>query len=131
MLTTADQLLCHAIGDYVFQSDWMAREKTKRWAPALTHAAVYSMPFLSLHPSAAALVVIVLSHAVIDRLRLARYVVWAKNFASPKSDWRPWKDCSGTGYPSDRPPWLATWLLIIADNVLHVLINGAALRWLP
>jgi hypothetical protein len=130
-LITADQLLCHAIGDYVFQSDWMAREKTRRWLPALTHAAVYSVPFLSLCPSFAALAVIVLSHAIIDRLRLARYLVWAKNFASPKRDWHPWADCAGTGYPSDRPPWLATWLLIIADNVLHVLINGAAFRWLP
>ncbi len=34
-------------------------------------------------------------------------------------------------YPPDRPPWLAVWLLIIADNVMHVLINGLALRYLP
>lgn len=42
-----------------------------------------------------------------------------------------WANCKATGYPSEVPPWLSVWLLIIADNVMHVLINGAALRWLP
>jgi hypothetical protein len=129
-MITADQLVCHAIGDYVLQSDWMAREKVKRWWPALVHACVYVLPFLALRPSPWALAVMVSTHAVIDRLRLARYVVYAKNFLAARADWRPWADCSGTGYPADRPPWLAVWLLIIADNVFHVLINGAALRWL-
>lgn len=42
----------------------------------------------------------------------------------------PWPECSTTGYPPDTPVWLSVWLLIIADNIMHVLINGAALRWL-
>lgn len=41
-----------------------------------------------------------------------------------------WKNCSATGYPSDAPPWLAVWLLIAADNTLHLAINYAALQWL-
>lgn len=40
------------------------------------------------------------------------------------------RECAATGYPPDRPPFLAVWLLIIADNILHVLINGLALRYL-
>ena len=35
-----------------------------------------------------------------------------------------------TGYPRDTPPWLATGLLVVADNTLHLLCNAAALRWL-
>lgn len=131
-MTTSDQLLCHLIGDYLLQSDWMALHKTKRWVPALIHAAVYALPFLALRPSLAALLVIVGTHAVIDRLRLARYVVWAKNWLAPAGHRTPpWSECSATGYPPDRPAWLATWLLIIADNAMHIAINGAALRWLP
>lgn len=131
-MITADQLVCHALGDYVLQSDWMAREKTKRWWPALVHACVYAWPFILLAPSWTALLVIIGTHAIIDRLRLARYVVWLKNaIGSPNpADRLPFADCAATGYPPDRPAWMATWLLIIADNVLHVLINGAALRWL-
>lgn len=126
-MITADQLLCHAIGDYVLQSHWMATEKTKRSLACLAHVAMYALPFLFLHPSLLALAVIVASHFVIDRWRLARFVVWVKNCLGPN---KPWRDCTATGYPSDVPPWLSVWLLIVADNIMHVAINGAALRWL-
>lgn len=139
-MITADQLVAHAVGDYILQSDWMATEKTKRTMAAAAHAAAYAVPFLFLSRSLLPLVVIAGSHFVIDRWRLARFVVWAKNWLAPR--WlsvplgragtmernRPWADCQGTGYPSDRPAWLAVWLLIIADNILHVLINAWALR---
>lgn len=31
---------------------------------------------------------------------------------------------------TETPPWLAVWLMIIADNALHLLINAAAVTWL-
>ncbi len=126
-MITADQLVAHAVGDYILQSDWMASEKTKRSIAAAAHVFAYGLPFLLLSPSPLAMMVIAGSHFLIDRFRLARYVVWAKNWLGPN---RPWSECVATGYPAERPVWLATWLLIIADNVLHVLINAAALRWL-
>lgn len=161
-MINAPQLLAHAVGDYLLQSDWMAREKTSRLPVALVHALTYSLPFLALRPSLAAWAVIVVTHALIDRYRLARYVVWAKEWLSPAGflhlaarigraptvttdeagawDTAPgWLDAPGrpaplsecpTGYAPDKPPWMAVWLLIIADNTLHVAINGAALRWL-
>lgn len=130
-MITADQLVAHAVGDYIIQSDWMATEKTKRSIAAAVHAITYTLPFLLLTTSVGALVVVCASHFVIDRWRLARFVVWIKNFGAPRSTWQPWAECSGTGYHKDRPPWMAVWLLIAADNVIHVLINGAALRWIP
>lgn len=141
-MITGDQLLCHAVGDYVLQSDWMANNKTRRSVAALAHAVTYALPFLLLHPSATAVVVIVSTHFVIDRWRLARYVVWAKNaFLAPDGPPIPqlirgthrlsWQNCQHTGYSASTPPWLATWLMIIADNVLHVAINGLALKYLP
>ena len=66
-MIVADQLLAHLAGDYVLQSDWMAREKTSRIAVALAHALCYSLPFLFLRPSLAAWLVIVGTHATIDR----------------------------------------------------------------
>jgi hypothetical protein len=125
---TADQLVAHAVGDYIIQSDWMATEKTRRSLAAAVHAITYALPFLPLSTAPLALAAIVASHFVIDRWRLARFVCWAKNWPWPRS--RPWSECVATGYPSDRPPWLSVWLLIIADNTLHVLCNAAALRWL-
>jgi hypothetical protein len=126
---TADQLVAHAVGDYVLQSDWMAREKVRRSWAALCHIATYGLPFLLLRPTLLAYVVIVGSHFVIDHWRLARYVCWAKNFLAPVGANRPWSECRATGYPDERPAWMTVWLMIVADNVMHVLINGAALRW--
>jgi Protein of unknown function (DUF3307) len=123
-------LLAHAAGDYILQSDWMAVEKTTRWVPALLHAGTYGLPYLLVTRSPAALAVIVLTHAVIDRYRLARYVVWAKNQIAPARYRRPWRECVATGYSPDRPAWLTTWLLIIADNTIHLTLNWGAIAWL-
>ncbi len=123
-----EQLLLHLIGDYVTQTDWMAQEKTKRNLAAFVHACVYSFPFLLLSPSLAAFMVILVTHYFIDRYRLARYVVYAKNWTTNRE--LRWEACKATGYPEGVPPWLAVWLLIIADNTMHLCINYAALRWL-
>jgi hypothetical protein len=73
--------LAHFVGDYVLQSHWMASEKTRRWWPAVAHAVTYGLPFLLLTLDPVALAVIVGTHAVIDRYRLARHLVWANSLA--------------------------------------------------
>ena len=123
-------LLAHLVGDYLIQSDWMANEKTKRWWPAIAHGLTYALPFLFVTQSPLALAAIAGTHVVIDRFRLARHVCWAKNLLSPKSYRYPWRECVGTGYHESRPAWMAVWLMIIADNTMHLLINVAAVRWL-
>lgn len=132
-MITADQLVAHAVGDYVLQSDWMAQEKVRRSLAAFCHVAAYGLPFLLLRPSLAAYAVIVGSHFVIDRWRLARHVGWLKNHLAPLGVNPPWRACDRTGYPHQRDkeaPFLTVWLLIIVDNVMHVLCNAAALHWL-
>lgn len=126
-MTALGILLAHLTGDYVAQSHWMATEKTKRWLPAILHALTYTACYLLVTRSPLALLAIGGTHAVIDRYRLARYVTWAKNQLAPAACRPP---LSATGYPLDTPPWLAFWLLIIVDNLLHVAINTAAVLWL-
>ena len=151
MFITADALICHAIGDYLIQSDWCAAEKTKKSIAALVHVITYSLPFLFLTTSWKALLFIAGTHFIIDRWRLARYVCWAKNWIAPK--WidtevavreagplrvaivekvrnLPWAQCTATGYPPEKPVWLTVWLMIVADNICHVLLNAVALKWL-
>ena len=123
-------LLAHLVGDYLLQSHWMACEKTKRWWPAVAHAATYTVPYVFVTQSVWALLTIGVTHAVIDRYRLAKHVVWFKNQLAPKSFRPAWADSKGTGYPSDTPLWMSTWLMIIADNTLHLLINTASVVWL-
>lgn len=122
--------LAHFIGDYLLQSDWMALEKTKHWWPAIVHAVTYGLPFLIVTRSIPALAVIVITHAIIDHYRLARHVVWAKNLLAPKEYRYPWRECKATGYHQSRPPFMAVWLMIIADNTMHNIINVVAIIWL-
>lgn len=121
------QLILHLFGDYITQSHWMAIRKTSSTWAAFCHATIYSFPFWFI-ASWKAFLVIWLSHLLIDRFRLARYVVFAKNFMGYPLP--VWSDCKATGYPSDVPAWLSVWLMIAADNTLHLTINYAALRWL-
>lgn len=154
---TADQLVAHAIGDYILQSHWMATQKTKQSFAAAMHALFYAIPFAFMRPSLLALAVIIGTHFLIDRYRLARYLVWVKNHLAPyetftseqvpsrhdaagpggyvtqvriDQHWKPWEECSATGYSNEVPAWLSVWLLIIADNILHITINALALRYL-
>lgn len=128
MIFSAAQIVAHLVGDYLLQSDSMALRKRTRFSYALFHALVYSVPFLFFRPSIAAWLVIVGTHAWIDHLGLARYVVWAKNFLAPREDWPPpFARCAATGYPDSKPAYLAVWLTIIADNTLHLLCNALAL----
>lgn len=125
------QLLCHLLGDYVLQSSWMANNKVRRWFPAIVHACVYFLPFFFIiHPSPTATLVIIGTHALIDRFRIARYMAYANHFLAPPRDWKTWADCNVTGYHKDTPPFLATWLMIIVDNTMHLAINALALAYL-
>lgn len=129
-LTALGILLAHLCGDYLLQSHWMANEKTKSWWPAWAHALTYGLPYVAVTRSIPALATIVVTHALIDHYRIARHVCWAKNLMGAKEYRKPWSECSGTGYPAETPAWLAVWLLIIADNTIHLLINTAAVVWL-
>jgi Protein of unknown function (DUF3307) len=123
-----EQLILHLFGDFVTQSDWMAVNKSKRTWPALCHVTLYSTPFF-LIGSLPAVTVIFASHFIIDRFRLIRYLVWAKNWIGPEP-YSPWRECADTGFAKTCPPWLATWLMIVADATVHLACNYCALRWL-
>jgi len=122
-----EQLILHLVGDYFTQSDWMAQNKARRTWPAFCHATVYSLPFFLIGTPWAVLAIMV-THFFVDRFRLAKYLVWAKNWISP--GYHPWSECSDTGYHKSMPIWLATWLVIVADNTIHLVCNYCALRWL-
>lgn len=123
-----EQLLLHLVGDYITQTAWMAKMKVIKFRVAFLHASVYSIPFLLITSSPTALAVILLSHAVIDHYRLARYVIFFKNWVTDTN--LKWEDCQATGYSTDIPPWMSVWLMIITDNTMHLTINYMALRWL-
>lgn len=119
------RLLAHLVGDYLLQTHYEAVEKVNSWPPAITHAAKYTLPFVALTRDPRALLVIGGTHAILDHYRLAKHVNWLRNQAAPK-DYRP-VDLTNAGSPASVPSGLATALLFITDNTIHMLINEWAL----
>ncbi len=109
--------ILHFVGDYLFQNDWLANEKTKDFFPAFLHASIYSLPFLFLTPSVFWWILFI-SHFFIDRYRLAVYWIKLVNW-----NW----SSTNFGYDNQKPPFLSIWLMIIIDNVFHVLFNSVSI----
>lgn len=145
MIFTADQIVAHLVGDYVIQSHWMATQKTKNSIAAASHAFSYAIPFALITQNPYALAIIIGTHFLIDRHRIARYLVWLKNgpiahmwLGEPGVALGPithilrriniiWRPITDTGYPVSTPIWLSTWLLIIVDNTIHLCCNAFAI----
>ena len=122
-------LLAHLVGDYLLQNDEMATKKTTSWAWALLHGAVYTLPFMLITLNPWALLIIGGTHAIIDRYRLAKHFIWAyNNFTTTKAFHYEWSEAKANGgYPASKPVWMSTWLMIVIDNSLHLLLNVAAI----
>jgi len=126
-------LLAHLVGDYLLQTQWMSDNKTSRWSPAIAHGVMYTLPFLLITTSPLALLVIAGTHVIIDRYRLAKYVTWFKNQFAPKADrygWDSEENDKVSGYPKRVPSFMSLWLMIIADNTLHLIIGVLAVVFL-
>lgn len=111
-------LIFHFIGDYLLQNDWMAKNKTKSYLVAFVHALIYSLLFLFIVDIYSWLIILI-SHFIIDRFRLAVY--WVKiinwNFKS-----------NNFGFDESKPSFVSVWLLIIVDNTIHILINSLCIN---
>lgn len=115
-----EQLLVHLFADYWLQNDWMALNKKSNFLIALLHSVVYTIPFLLLTQSLIALLVIYITHALIDGTNIVNKLNQIKN----------WNFSTRTGYGKDRPDWISIWLIIIQDNILHLIINYLAIQYL-
>ena len=108
-------LIAHMLGEWLFQTEWQALNKAHNWRAMFYHVATYHVIVLSLLVyklgpqnilvySVTAL--LALSHAIVDR----RWPVlwWMKTMRLSVS----------------RPP--EQWLMIVADQAVHVVLLGLA-----
>lgn len=145
-------LLCHLVGDFILQSDWMAMSKNKSTLHCLVHCLIYTSCFLVLTVSWKALLFIFVTHFIIDRFPIiVKRLLWTKNHF-PTFNYPPFEYCDTTGYYDDSPYntkrfgqnafidkfhesivgkprlfFITIWLYIITDNTLHLICNGIAL----
>jgi len=119
-----EQLILHAIGDYLIQNDWMALNKKKpTWKGTLTcqiHCITYSLPFLFIG-SWQAVGIIYVTHYIIDRFHIIEWFLAVKNGVFHTKNF---------GFRMERPTIITVWLYIIVDNIFHIICNYLALKYL-
>lgn len=136
-----EQLLCHLFADYWLQNDWMALNKKKHFWIALVHSIIYTIPFLLLTKSILALSVICITHAIIDYTRIVEMFNRIKNWKFDEDEcclfipdnyigksFSQYNFKLRDGY-NGRPFAIRVWLIIIQDNILHLIINYLSIKY--
>lgn len=133
------QLILHGIGDYILQTDKQALGKKSEglygFKCCLIHCITYSLPFLFIG-SWKAVLAIFMSHFIIDRTNIVAWSLAVKNDVRKKTnpefkyDTEFTYDISNFGFGLDRPFAITIWLYIITDNLLHIICNYIALKYL-
>ncbi|TFE02136.1 DUF3307 domain-containing protein [Jeotgalibacillus salarius] len=104
--------LSHLIGDYLFQTSWMAGRKKNDWTALLTHCFVYTLTvaiiayFTFGGLSLTAVIFVFITHVIIDKQVVVQW--WVKRIMSP-------------------PPSEKKWLTIVADQTFHLIVLAIAL----
>ncbi|AJD89962.1 hypothetical protein JMA_06450 [Jeotgalibacillus malaysiensis] len=104
--------LSHLIGDYLFQTSWMAGRKKDNWAALLTHCFVYTLTvaviafFTFGGLSLIAILFVFTTHVLIDKQFIVQW--WVTHIMSP-------------------PPSEKKWLTIIVDQIFHLIVLAIAL----
>lgn len=62
-------ILCHLVGDYVLQCDFIAQTKGKNWYHLFVHCALYILPFYLYFGVNWQLAVLFATHIIIDPLK--------------------------------------------------------------
>lgn len=101
-------LVGHLVGDYLFQTRWMAEKKANEWLPLIVHSVTYSavvtllaLPAGGLSPPA--VVLVFCAHLLLDRREFINF--WAKKITRTEN--------SG-------------WLKIMLDQTWHVIVLALA-----
>lgn len=104
--------LAHLVGDFLFQTSWMAMNKATKWIPLLAHVVVYTATitaaayFFGTGLSLTAIFLVFIGHIILDRRTFV--VWWVRNIQQSVDQ-------------------SAGWLGIVADQIFHLLILAGAI----
>lgn len=62
-------IMCHLVGDYTLQNDFIAKTKGSNWYHLVVHCALYSLPFMVVFGIDWRLAAIFVTHMIIDPLK--------------------------------------------------------------
>lgn len=105
-------ILAHLIGDFLFQTGWMAKYKATRWLPLVVHVSLYTsiIAFISWIGfgglSLLGIIIIFVSHILLDRRGFVRW--WVTTIMRATGD-------------------ESKWLKIVVDQVFHIIVLAIVL----
>jgi hypothetical protein len=141
-------ILGHFVGDYLWQNQWMATEKSQpgyRGHLACTvHVMFYTIAVLAFMSSGfiditlgrfgLLALIIAIPHWIIDRWSLAKYWLWFKNGYSMHEVWQKAPLCAAPAPDAlEQSVWkvaFAAPVYIVNDNTLHWVCLWFTIRWL-
>lgn len=106
-------IIAHLIGDYLFQTSWMAMNKATKWIPLLVHCVIYTLSIVIIAYfgfgglSWIGILFVFITHVIIDKRTFV--VWWAETIMGAKT-----KETA--------------WLKIVVDQVFHIIILAIALH---
>lgn len=65
-------IMCHMVGDYFMQTDYMAKEKGKDWYVLFAHCVCYCVPFAVVYGCNSKILLLFITHFAADAVK-ARY----------------------------------------------------------
>lgn len=108
-------LVAHLVGDYLFQTEWMAKNKANHWGALLVHCSVYTaiitlfaFLFIPEGISIWGVVIVFVTHVLLDRQKFVTF--WYRHIMQVKDD-------------------RSGWLKIIIDQTFHLIVL-AVVVWL-
>ena len=107
----ASAVLGHTLGDYLFQNDWMAREKKCSDAVCLLHAVIWTF------------CVCAFGHIGL----VGAVILLAAHFAQDRWNFIPWY-MRNVGQQHFLTGPCTPWSIIVVDNVFHVLTIWIVIR---
>lgn len=104
-------LIGHFVGDFLFQTNWMATYKAKKWVPLLTHSCIYTaiivlFALLEGGLSYVGIFIVLIGHIILDRGTFVKYWVIHVQKATKLNQ---------------------RWLSIITDQTFHIILLAVAI----
>lgn len=106
-------IIGHLIGDFLFQTSWIAKYKSTKWFTLIVHVFIYTavitvLDLLTFHQlSIWGIIFIFVSHVIIDRQTFVRWWMNQIMRTNPNS---------------------ISWLIIVIDQIFHIIALMIALQ---
>lgn len=105
-----EQIICHLIGDYFLQNNWMALNKTRNPLACIVHCFLYTLPFLFITTNIYQLLLIFTAHIIVDGSNIVKGISSITLKGAPEH--------------------VVFFISVVRDNTVHLICNYLILKYI-